>query len=140
MPTNGTRRQTKQGTTIAAFLQDQTVFMSAQLIHSKLRDQGESIGLATVYRTLQRMSEDGDIDVVFGEGTEALYRKCSQTHHHHMLCRKCGSAQEIVADYIEEWVRRTAAEHNFQDVQHSIEVRGVCSECQDDEASPSRSV
>lgn len=137
MTTKGARRKTRQGTAISEFLETQDNFLSAQEIHVKLRDQGESIGLATVYRTLQRLASDGDVDVVMSDNNEALYRQCGNHHHHHLMCRKCGTAREIVADYIEEWVRRTADEHKFHDIQHSIEVRGVCEDCRADETEAS---
>lgn len=137
MTTKGARRKTKQGIAISEFLGSQDNFLSAQEIHVKLRDSGESIGLATVYRTLQRLAADGDLDVVMSATNEALYRRCGSHHHHHLMCRKCGTAREIVADYIEEWVRRTASEHKFYDIEHSIEVRGVCEDCQSESDAPS---
>src|SRR5699024_3618567 len=56
-------RTTKQRTAVVAVLNDNDEFRSAQEIHEQLRDQGESIGLATVYRTLQSLSDAAEIDM-----------------------------------------------------------------------------
>ena len=75
--------------------------MSAQALHSALRDGGSSIGLATVYRALADLAVEGEADSLQQEG-ESLYRACTPgTHHHHLICRNCGLTVEIEADAVE---------------------------------------
>ena len=62
--TSTPQRRTRQGATIAATLADLDEFKTAQDIHDLLRSRGEKIGLATVYRHLQSMTDAGEVDVI----------------------------------------------------------------------------
>jgi Fur family ferric uptake transcriptional regulator len=94
-----------------------------------LRRQGERVGLATVYRALQALADDGEVDVVRSADGEALYRRCSTNHHHHLTCRSCRRTVELDATAVEAWTQRMGAEFGFTDLEHVIEVFGTCAEC-----------
>lgn len=124
-------RSTRQRTAIALALQEVDDFRSAQELHALLRRNGERVGLATVYRSLRAMADAGDIDVlVTGEG-QTLYRRCGQGagHHHHLVCRECGLTIEVKAPSVERWAAATAAEHGFIDMQHTLDIFGICPAC-----------
>jgi Fur family ferric uptake transcriptional regulator len=122
-------RQTRQRSAVKALLDDLDEFRSAQQVHESLRSEGASIGLTTVYRTLQSLADAGEVDLrVNGEG-ETVYRKCSQDHHHHLVCRECGTTVEIAGPTVEAWVDRVADEHGFTSVNHTFEIVGLCSSC-----------
>ena len=104
-------------------------FRSAQDLHADLREQGDSVGLATVYRALSTMVESGEVDLLRSDDGEARYRRCSTAHHHHLVCRDCGKAVEVEGPAVERWAERVAAEHGFTDVSHTVEVFGRCAEC-----------
>jgi Fur family ferric uptake transcriptional regulator len=104
-------------------------FTSAQQIHAALRAGGSRVGLSTVYRTLQSLAEAGEVDVLRQESGEALYRRCSTDHHHHLVCRSCGRTIEVAGPAVEDWAARTAAEHGFLEVTHHLEVFGTCPDC-----------
>ncbi|MCI2240132.1 transcriptional repressor [Paenibacillus sp. TRM 82003] len=124
------RRSTRQRSAVSALLDEADAFLSAQELHARLRERGESIGLATVYRALQALAEDGDVDVLrTDEGGEAVYRRCSTGHHHHLVCRSCGRTVEVEGPTVESWARRVGAAHGFTQVEHVVEVFGVCAEC-----------
>lgn len=116
---------------MAGALQGSDEFVTAQQLHARLSSGGERVGLATVYRALQAMAEDGDVDVVRTPDGESAYRRCSPTHHHHLTCRECGRTVEIDASSTEEWVRRVSDTHGFTDVDHVIELFGRCADCSD---------
>jgi Fur family ferric uptake transcriptional regulator len=104
-------------------------FVSAQALHSEMRDSGSPIGIATVYRALADLASDGEADALRSDG-ESLYRACTPgSHHHHLICRLCGSTVEIEADPVEAWAQSVAAEHGFTDAHHVVDVFGVCSAC-----------
>ena len=129
------RRTTRQRTTISEFLSHAGDFRTAQQIHEQLRAGGDPVGLATVYRTLQTMAEAGDVDMVRTADGESAYRRCATTgHHHHLVCRRCGRTEEIMAKAVEAWAAAIAAEHGFTDVTHDVELYGLCAEC----GAPSR--
>jgi Fur family ferric uptake transcriptional regulator len=123
------QRVTKQRTAVAAALATLDDFRSSQELHEYLRDQGESVGLTTVYRTLQAMAELGEVDVIVRDDGEAAYRRCSDDHHHHLVCRSCGATVEITGPTVEEWADAMAAKHGFRDVSHTLEIFGLCRAC-----------
>ena len=123
------RRNTRQRSSVLALLEELDDFRSAQDLHAALRARGDSVGLATVYRTLQTLVDDGQVDVLRTGDGEAAYRRCSPVHHHHLVCRSCGRTVEIADPPVERWAARTAAEHGFADVQHQLEVFGTCGAC-----------
>jgi len=122
-------RATKQRSAIIALLEDITEFRSAQELHDELRARGASISLTTVYRTMQSLAETGEVDVLRTDTGEAVFRRCSEGHHHHLVCRRCGYTVEIDGPTVETWTRTVAAEHGFTEPGHTLEVFGVCSEC-----------
>jgi Fur family ferric uptake transcriptional regulator len=115
---------------VRAVLDTTDEFRSAQELHELLRQRGESVGLTTVYRALQLLADSGEIDAVRAADGEYHYRRCAATgHHHHLVCRRCGSATEIEAPAVERWARRVAAEHGFTGTEHTVEIFGVCAQC-----------
>ena len=125
-----TRRPTRQRTAVQELLDEQDTFRSAQDIHAVLREAGTGIGLATVYRTLQAMATDGDVDVLRTEEGESVYRRCSTPrHHHHLVCRGCGLTVEVEDKPVERWASAVAEQHGFTDVEHQVEVFGTCTAC-----------
>ena len=123
------KRNTWQREAVREALGTREGFVSAQSLHSALRDGGSSIGLATVYRALADMAVEGEADSLQQEG-ESLYRACTPgTHHHHLICRNCGLTVEIEADAVEQWARQVASEHGFTQPNHVVDVFGLCAEC-----------
>jgi len=122
------QRSTRQRRAVAAQLEATDDFRSAQDIHEALRRDGEAVGLATVYRALQAMAEAGEVDVLTQAG-EAVYRRCSETHHHHLVCRQCGKTIEVNGPAVERWTSSIAEKHGFSDVSHALELYGVCPDC-----------
>jgi len=123
-------RPTRQRTAVIEAMTSVDDFRSAQEIHTLLADRGEPVGLATVYRTLQRLADAGEVDLLRTEGGEVTYRRCSGTHHHHLVCRGCGATVEVEGPTVERWTRSVAEQHGFTDVSHTLEVFGTCARCQ----------
>ena len=124
------RRTTRQRTAISEFLAHAGDFRTAQQIHEQLRAGGDAVGLATVYRTLQAMADADEVDVVRKSDGESVYRRCSTIgHHHHLVCRSCGRAEEITASVVEAWASSIAAQYGFTEVTHDVELYGLCESC-----------
>jgi Fur family ferric uptake transcriptional regulator len=124
-----TGRSTKQRAAVAAALASIEDFRSAQELHDLLRQQGQSVGLTTVYRTLQGLSDAGEVDVLRTPDGEAMYRRCSSGHHHHLLCRRCGRTVEVEGPTVERWASTVAEQHGYVDVDHTLEIVGTCGDC-----------
>jgi len=127
----GTRvRGTRQAEALSAVLADLPVFSSAQEIHAELRRRGERVGLTTVYRQLQVLSQDGGVDTIRDEsGEDAVPALPTSGHHHHVTCRSCGRSVEVEGPAIERWAERVATEAGFADVDHTVEIFGRCADC-----------
>lgn len=125
------QRRMRQRATIAEVMAEIEEFRTAQDIHDLLRRRGESIGLATVYRSLQSMAESGEADVIRTPDGQSAYRSCGQGtgHHHHLICRSCGRTVEFELDSMESLVTDVAARHGFSDVGHELELFGLCAAC-----------
>ncbi len=91
MTTSPAPRQTRQRSAVKALLDDLEEFRSAQQVHELLRSRGASVGLTTVYRCLQALADSGEVDSRVNDEGETVYRKCSDHHHHHLVCRECGT-------------------------------------------------
>ena len=125
----GAVRATRQRAAISALLENLDDFRSAQELHDELRKRGEGIGLTTVYRTLQQMAATGTVDTLRTDTGESVYRLCSDHHHHHLVCRACGSIVEIQGSQVEKWAAEVARKHGFTEVTHTVEIFGLCSRC-----------
>jgi Fur family ferric uptake transcriptional regulator len=122
------KRNTWQREAVREALEHEPGFVSARALHTVLREGGSTIGLATVYRALADLEAKGEADSLQQEG-ESLFRACTSGHHHHLICRKCGTAVEIKADAVEQWARAVASEHGFTEPEHVVDVFGLCASC-----------
>ena len=122
-------RSTRQRAAVSAALDEIQDFRSAQELHDLLKHKGDSVGLTTVYRTLQSLADAGEVDVLRTADGEAVYRRCSSGHHHHLVCRQCGRAVEVEGPAVESWADAVAAEHGFVDIAHTLEIFGTCTDC-----------
>jgi Fur family ferric uptake transcriptional regulator len=122
-------RNTRQRSAVSSLLGEVAGFHSAQELHAMLRDRGERVGLTTVYRTLQGLADAGEVDVMRPPGGEHLYRRCSEGHHHHLVCRGCGRTVEVAGPAVETWAESVAARHGFVQVSHTMEIFGTCPRC-----------
>jgi Fur family ferric uptake transcriptional regulator len=126
------RRETRQGGVVRDALERADGFRSAQDIYSDLRSAGAAVGLSTVYRHLQGLADTGGVDVILTPEGETTYRYCGQArsnHHHHIVCRVCGRAEEVEGPAVERWAAAVADEHGYTDIEHTVEVFGTCASC-----------
>ncbi len=132
MPAGQRSRSTQRGDAVRESLRGRGGFGSAQDVYAELRSAGSPIGLATVYRHLQALVDEGTVDTIRSADGEAMYRYCADAdvaHHHHLVCRNCGKAVEVQGKAVENWARAVAAEHGYTDVDHTVELFGLCADC-----------
>ena len=123
------KRNTWQREAVREALGTTEGFVSAQSLHAHMREAGSSVGLATVYRALADLAAEGDADSLQQEG-ESLFRACTPgSHHHHLICRRCGTTVEITAEPVERWAREVAAQNGFADPHHVVDIFGYCADC-----------
>lgn len=123
-------RNTRQRRIIKATMEELGDFISAQDLHLTLANRKEQVSLATTYRVLQSLANAGELDSVKGVEGETLYRHCRvKDHHHHLLCRRCGTAIELEAPALEDWALAMGKQHGFSELEHVVEVTGYCPDC-----------
>jgi len=127
--TSSLPRNTRQRQAVMVLLNQLTEFKSAQDIHALLRAEGQTVGLTTVYRTLQTLADARQVDVIRADDGEARYRRCTPDHHHHLVCRSCGRTVEVDDPTVEHWAEEVARRHDFTDISHTVEIYGTCSNC-----------
>ncbi|WP_061294555.1 Fur family transcriptional regulator [Herbidospora cretacea] len=111
-------------------LRQSEAFRSAQDIFTEMRADGSKIGLTTIYRALQALNNDGRVDVLHTDAGETVYRACAtDSHHHHLVCVKCGRTVEVDGPDVELWAEQVGAEHGFTAITHTVEVFGTCAAC-----------
>ena len=127
------RRSTTQGEAVKNTLIAQEGFRSAQDVYAALRAAGHEIGLSTVYRHLQSFTEAGTADAIHNPDGETTYRYCGDQatghHHHHLVCRQCGRAEEVEGRAVERWAEEMAKKFGYTDIDHTVEVFGICRDC-----------
>ena len=107
--------------------------MSAEDVYSVLRENDSEIGLATVYRALDLLSELGIlVRMDFGDGCARYELNTADPkihHHHHLICLNCKKVIEFEEDLLDELEERVAAKSDFQIVNHEVKFFGYCNEC-----------
>lgn len=121
-------RATPQRLAVLGALMDRAGDATAQGLHDELQRSHPGIGLATVYRTLGALADAGVIDAMqHGHGT--CYRRCAPGHHHHLTCTRCHRVVELHDCEVGDWAERMAAASGFQQVEHRVELSGICGPC-----------
>jgi Fur family ferric uptake transcriptional regulator len=118
-------RRTEQREAIVGALRASRRAVTAQELHGEL----PGVGLATVYRNLQRLADEGVADTLRRENGEQAFLLCDRGHHHHLTCRECGRVERIADCRLDDWARRVATAHGFAQVEHRAELVGVCAAC-----------
>ena len=124
-------RMTRQAALVDDVLAAATEFRTAQDVYAQLRSSGARIGQTTVYRHLQLLADDGEVDALQLDGGEVAYRRCATGHHHHhLVCRSCGRSVEVECPDVDAWAQSVANDAGFADPSHRVEVFGLCTSCQ----------
>ena len=107
-----------------------TRHQSAEDIYRALRDDGEDIGLATVYRVLTQFEAAGLVDRHHFESGQAVFELNEKGHHDHIVCVSCGKVEEFYDELIESRQREVASDKGYEVTDHSLILYGKCPNCQ----------
>ena len=103
--------------------------MSAEDVYTKLKELGEEIGLATVYRVLTQFEEAELVVRHHFESGQSVFELNHGEHHDHLVCIKCGSVEEFYDDIIEKRQEEIAKAAGLQMTDHALNIYGVCKQC-----------
>ena len=104
--------------------------MSAEDVYKKLIEQGEDVGLATVYRVLTQFEKASLVRRHHFEGGHSIYELNQGDHHDHLICVKCNTVSEFYDETIEKQQKTVAENLGFIISDHDHTIYGVCSACQ----------
>ena len=119
-------RSTRQAAAVVAVMSVLPGFRGARDIHAALRRDGGRAGLATVYRHLHVLTEQGAVDTIRAASGETLYWLRRDSFSRHLVCRACGRCVEIDGGEIGEWAEGVAARAGFTLTGHTVELSGLC--------------
>ncbi len=103
--------------------------LSAEEIYKTLIEQGDDVGLATVYRVLTQFETAGLVIRHSFDDNRSVFELNQGEHHDHLVCIKCGTVTEFVDDVIEQRQTSIAQQHNFQMTDHLLYIFGICANC-----------
>lgn len=112
---------------------DENHHMSAEEVYKALIEQGEDVGLATVYRVLTQFEQAGIVERHNFENNLSVFEIMQDEHHDHLVCDVCGKIIEFHNEVIEEEQLKVAEKYGFKLSGHSLVMYGICDNkaCQD---------
>ena len=116
---------------VMSILEEATVPLSPHSIYQRSLDEHEDIGLVSVYRTLELLSELSLVRKVHGPDDCHGFVLASPGHHHHLVCRECEKAIEFSGgDDLSALLNRIQQETGFEVDGHLLQLFGLCPKCQ----------
>ena len=105
--------------------------LSVEDIEEKLKERGERIGKATIYRTLETLVKSGLVaEHDFGEGFKRYEHLFGQKGvRQHLVCSECGSVKEIDDPELLRLQQRLAREQDFEPARYRLQMYGICASC-----------
>ncbi len=122
------QRITQQLTVIAAAIEGDHTHPSAEDIYLRVRKISPHISLGTVYRNLQRLVQDGAIQMLFFGDRTARYDPTLEEHDH-FICQQCGRVEDVKVERDRRMDFASLVREGFTIAAHSLAIRGVCQRC-----------
>ncbi len=99
-------------------------------LHERVLHEGSSIGLVTIYRTIEILTELGFIcEMHTGGSCRSYLMRRPAEHHHHLICSDCGKVIDFTDCHLDKLEHRLAQENSFKINSHLLEFLGQCCEC-----------
>lgn len=119
-------RSTRQAAAVVQAMTAMPAFHGAQEIRDAASRAGVQVGVATVYRHLRVLAEQGSVDIIRGPGGETRYRLRRAIFTHHLTCRQCERSTEVDGRKVWDWAQQVAASTGFTLTGHTVELTGLC--------------
>jgi Fur family ferric uptake transcriptional regulator len=133
----GYRLTPQRQAVLETFLANPDRHLSADDVYSIVKATNPEMGVATVYRTLELFRELHIIsEQDFGQGMSRYECACDDSHHHHIVCLKCGRVWEFSNATLERVERQLAKDYDFDVVGHNMQLFGYCKNCRQKEDEP----
>lgn len=120
--------RTRSQERIIKILQNLKRSISAQDLYVELRNRNQDMGLATVYRSLEALKLQGEVQVRTLSNGESVYSHV-RSDRHHLTCVNCGISVPIDECPVHELEERLETSHQFKIYYHTLEFFGLCDRC-----------
>ncbi|WP_017755664.1 ferric iron uptake transcriptional regulator [Calidifontibacillus oryziterrae] len=118
--------------TVRVLLEHEEDHLSAEDVYLLVKEKSPEIGLATVYRTLELLTELKIVDKInFGDGVSRydLRTEGAAHFHHHLVCMECGAVDEIQEDLLGDVEKIVERDWHFIIKDHRLTFHGICHRC-----------
>jgi Fur family ferric uptake transcriptional regulator len=129
---SNTLKFTKQRELILNFLYQNEGHFTPEDIYMQLKKEypDVNLGIATVYRTLTLLEDEGIASSISFGAQGKKYELGLKKHHDHLICTDCGEIIEFFNETIEEQQEQIAEQYNFKMTDHTMKIVGLCEKCQ----------
>ena len=129
---NNTLKFTKQRELILKFLYENVGHFTPEDIYMLIKKEypDVNIGIATVYRTLTLLENEGIASSISFGAQGKKYELGLKNHHDHLICTSCGEIIEFFDETIEAQQELIAKKFNFLMTDHTMKIIGLCEKCQ----------
>lgn len=106
--------------------------LSPEQLHTVLADEGNHVGIATIYRTLQIFESLGIVHKLDFDGRAYRYEIVNQDEdhmHHHLICERCEKVTELHVDLLDKLEAIVENEYEFTITDHAVKIFGICKAC-----------
>lgn len=114
---------------IRALLEDGAYARPAE-VHARAQKHCPTVGLVTIYRTLDLLSDLGFVRRIHTNDGCHGYAVASHGHHHHLICRKCGATVQFEGCDLTLFLDRVSRDTGYDVEEHLLELIGLCQACQ----------
>ena len=126
--TAGHRLTQPRQTVVEAAISRQGQFTATELC-AAVAARDSKVGRATVFRTMQLLVEEGILERVHAGTSRDVYVVDSRTHHHHLVCGRCGQVTLMEGCGLDEFLSEAADRYGFAIEGHFVEIYGLCRDC-----------
>ena len=116
---------------VITYLERQDCCLSAQELFDGLRTDGQKVGIASVYRVLEQLSELALVHRVdLGDGVTRFEPALpGGEHHHHLVCDECGRVEMFDDPSLERALEQVAGSRGYELALHDVVLHGACADC-----------
>jgi len=121
---------TKQRKLVYNIMSESDGHMTAEEVYNTAKARMPKVGLATVYRNLNKLVEDGMLSKI-DLGNGSVTYDITTVLHAHLVCSKCGHVSDVPLN--SKIFQKTMDAKKFQATEYTMVVKGICSDCRNNE-------
>jgi Fur family ferric uptake transcriptional regulator len=103
--------------------------ISAQELRDRIIEQGGEVSLSTIYRALERLSDQGEIRSIMSARGQLWESVSGEEHHDHLICTKCGLTIEFHDDLLSGFGQNVAERKGYIYQESRFDIFGFCKDC-----------